>query len=111
MIYALRYTKLLVENGFTEDQANIALKVGLEIMNENFATKKDIQLSELALKSDMKEMESSIRSDMKEEFANVRSEMKDMESRLNASINNITLRLGSLMVVLFGMTISILKFV
>lgn len=89
MIYALRYTKLLVDNGFTEEQANIALQVGLEIMNDNFSTKQDIQLSELALKSDM----------------------KDMESRLNNSINSITIRLGSLMVVLFGMTISILKFI
>jgi hypothetical protein len=99
MIDAMRYTKDLVESGFTKDQADTSLKVFEEIMNQNFATKKDIQLSELALRSDLKESEMHIRSEMKEIEFNLRSEIKDVSVLINTVHDKIILKLGSLIVI------------
>ncbi|MBT4793222.1 MAG: hypothetical protein HON90_16740 [Halobacteriovoraceae bacterium] len=89
MINAMRYTEYLVDAGFTKEQADTAIKVGLELMDAKFATKQDIQLSELALRSDMKEMEHSIRSDMKESEDAIRSEMKEVETSIRSGIKEI----------------------
>ena len=85
----MRYTRDLEESGFTKEQANTALNVVLEIMNDNFATSKDIQLSELALRSDMERMETSILSDMKEMGAAIRSEMKEMETSIRSEMKEM----------------------
>ena len=124
MIDAMRYTKDLMGSGFTKDQANTSLKVFEEIMNQNFATKKDIKISEIAvrsdlklselgIRSDMKEMESGIRSDMKAEFSDVRFEMRtgfaQVRSDMSSLQDKITIRFTGVLIICMSVVIAAQK--
>lgn len=87
MFNALRYTEDLEKAGFTGEQAQASLKILIEVMNESFATKADLQ-------SAKSELEVSIRS--------VRSDLKALESTM-------TIRLGSMMVVGLGVIAALIK--
>ena len=76
MFNALRYTKILEEQGFTEGQAKASIEILIEIMNDQFATKADLKEFQLATKAQFKELQSKLTSDIKE-----------MESRLSSDIN------------------------
>ncbi len=89
MINAMSYTRDLEQGGLSKDQSNAIIKVLLEIMNQKFSTRSDIQLSELAIRSDMKEMENSIRSDMKEMENSIRSDMKEMENSIRSDMQEM----------------------
>jgi cell division protein ZapA (FtsZ GTPase activity inhibitor) len=132
MINALRYTKILQENGFSKEQASIALEVGLDIMHDKLCTKEDLKFTEQRLdykidqvelrldnKIDQVEQRLDNKIDQVEQRLNakidnleitLRKDMTKMESSLRSEIKDITLKLGSLMIILFGMGLSILKF-
>jgi hypothetical protein len=76
MFNALRYTEEMERAGFTRSHAETSVKLLIDVMNENFATKSDI----LMLKSDLQSVESSIR---------------ELEYRL-------TIKLGSMLVIGLG---------
>ena len=131
MFNALKYTNIMERAGFTKEQAETSLRILIEIMDQNFASKTDIQLSETNIRSDMKEMESSIRGDMKEMESSIRGDMKEMESsirndmkemehRLQIQINSLsseiksmadktTIRLSGVMVVCFSLFTALQK--
>jgi hypothetical protein len=118
LINALRYTEQLEEAGFTPEQAKSSVKIWMDLMNDNFATKFDVERSEFALRADMKAMENSLRSDMKEMESGIRSDMKEMESGIRSDMNDMgnslrmdmkslelrmTVKLGGLMVLGIGL--------
>jgi hypothetical protein len=84
----LRYTEDLEKAGFTPEQAKASLRLLIDVMNEEFATKSDLLLT---------------KSDLRSEIQSVRLDMQAMESRL-------TIRLGSMIaagVVALGVLIQI----
>ena len=90
----LTYAKKLREAGFTEQQAEAQAEALKAVVDDNLATKRDIEL----VRSDPKESElrrnheiALVRSDLKELEARITHEMKHMESR-------ITIRLGGMIV-------------
>jgi hypothetical protein len=87
MFNAIKYTQELEKAGFSRDQAEASVKLLIEVMDQNLATKSDLK----DLRSEIKELGSSIRSDMRE-----------IEYKL-------VFRLGSLMTVLIGVAVAILK--
>ena len=101
----LAYAKRLMAVGVPQEQAEVQSETISEIIESEFATKRDIYLltkdmkaMEVSLKRDMKEMDNSLKRDMKEmetslqnEILLVRKDMKAMELRLK---HDLTLRLG-----------------
>ena len=63
--------------GFTKSEAEAAIKVLLDIMNDEFSTKNDLNREITSLRHDMQLEFANVRHEMKEEFANVRHEMKE----------------------------------
>lgn len=87
MITLMRYTKDLEESGFSKKQANIVLKVLDEIMIDNFCTKKDLELTELRISS----------------------RIDKLENQLCSVQDKIIIKLSAVMVVLFGIALTIFK--
>ena len=60
MFNTLKYAKMLEEVGFSREQAETSIKILLEIMEENLATKLDIQLLSQTIQSDIKQFKSEM---------------------------------------------------
>lgn len=113
MFNVLIYTEELERGGFSKEQAASSMKVLVNVMNQEFASKFDLEKACLLLKQDLMgeigkvrqeigrvdQDVKSLRSEMREEFLKVRSEMVAMESRLT---NNLTLRMGGMMLACFS---------
>jgi predicted phage-related endonuclease len=83
------YVKKLVAGGFTERQAEAQTEALVAVIEENLATKQDIEL----IRRDMKELEASLRRDMKELETNLRRDMKELETNLRRDMKELELRL------------------
>lgn len=94
MFNALKYTQELEKAGFTREQAEASLKLLIEVMNENFATKSDL----LEIRSDLKQSELGLKSDI----AQLRSDIKEVEYRL-------TIKLGAMMTLAIGVTATLVR--
>lgn len=77
----LRYVKKLVAVGFTQPQAEVQAETMAEIIDDNLATKKDLEEIETSLKRDIKELDLKIE--------NVRSDLKRDIKELDLKIENI----------------------
>jgi hypothetical protein len=120
MFNALRYTKILEEAGFTKEMAEKAMFVIIEVMNDNFTTKNDLERTRILLEKRMDKLHAEnreefaklrgeissefakLRGETNSEFAEVRGDMKSLENRM-------TIKLGSLMVIGFSVMTTILK--
>ncbi len=91
MFNALKYTQELEKAGFTREQAEISMKLLIDIMNENFATKSDMKELELRLDSRIHSLE------LKTE-----SGFKELEYKL-------TIKLGTMITVAIGVTATLVK--
>ena len=115
--------------GFTKSEAEAAIKVLLDIMNDEFSTKNDLNREITSLRHDMqlefanvrhemkeefanvrhemKEEFANVRHEMQEEFANVRHEIKELETSIATLGDKLTIRLGAMMTaglaLIFGM--------
>ena len=120
MFDALKYTKRLERCGFTKEQAEEALSIGIEVMNENLATKQDIKNSRRdmqeikhELKRDMEELRQELKRDIGElrqqmlqgfKSINERFELYATKEDLAALQDRLTIRMGAM----FAATIAIL---
>ncbi len=95
MINLLLYTEKLEESGFTKEQANTTLKVLVDIMNQEFATKHDLERECLLIRQEIKDL----RSEMKTDMAILSKELSD----------KLTLRLGSMMIACFTIFFGLLQ--
>jgi hypothetical protein len=91
MINLLLYTEKLEESGFTKEQANTTLKVLVDIMNQEFATKHDLERECLLIRQEIKDL---------------RSEMK---FDITTMSNKLTIRLGSMMIACFTIFFGLLQ--
>ncbi|PIP93261.1 MAG: hypothetical protein COW00_12040 [Bdellovibrio sp. CG12_big_fil_rev_8_21_14_0_65_39_13] len=116
MLNALRYTRVLENAGFTEEQAKAAVDCWMEFMSAEFATKGDLKELEYTMRSSMKDIELKLdkRCDQLEQkidylakdFSsfqlNVEQKFIDIESKL-------TIKLGGIMVVGIGFLAALIK--
>jgi dsDNA-specific endonuclease/ATPase MutS2 len=127
MINSLKYTQNLEAVGFTRSQAETAVTMVSETMQNFTATKADLKEMEFALRTDMqathaelrqelqefrselKQEIQEVRSELKQEIQEVRSELKQEIQEVRTDIQDVrhemkqlesrmTLRLGGLMV-------------
>ena len=118
MINAFEKVIEFEKNGFTKAQGETIVKVSMDIMNQEFATKHDLFATKSELKSEIQQVRSElkseiqqVRSELKSEIQQVRSELKseiqELRSELNALGDRLTIRLGGMMTaglaIIFGM--------
>jgi hypothetical protein len=103
--------KRLVAAGFTETQAEAEVQVISELIEDQLATKRDIESIRLEIESirreiellrlDMKEMETGLRRDIASMETGLRRDMKQMETNIQRDIkeseSRMTIRLGLMM--------------
>lgn len=87
MFNAFKYTRALQEQGFTEGQAKTSIEILIEIMNDQFATKSDLEQLETRLHSEMKL---------------IRSDLETLEQKM-------TIKLGSMLAISIGIMTAIQK--
>ena len=100
------FVKELTQAGMPEEQAEVLARSQAMLIDEKLATKQDLKELELRLKRDiqeltrdMKELEANLTRDMKELEMRLTRDMKELELRLK---HDLTVRLGSMMVVAIG---------
>ena len=98
MFNALKYTQELEKAGFSHDQAEASVKLLIDVMNENFATKSDLKETETRLTS---------------AILDTRKEADFKFERLEASIREVeykmTIKLGTMMTLAIGVTATLMK--
>ena len=118
------FVKELTKAGMPEEQAEVLARSQATLIDEKLATKQDLKELELRLKRDMKELEANLtrdmqelKRDMKELEANLKRDMKELEMRLTRDMqemelrlkHDLTVRLGSMMVVAIGVVAALVK--
>ena len=116
MINSLKYTQNLEAVGFTRSQAETAVTMVSETMQNFTATKADLKEMEFALRTDMqathaelrqeiqefrselKQEIQEVRSELKQEIQEVRTDIQDVRHEMKQLESRMTLRLGGLMV-------------
>jgi hypothetical protein len=111
---ALKYTEELKRAGFSADQAEISVKVLIDAMNDNFATRSDltdlkVEFSELRADfSGLRAEFSELRSDMNVRFERVESSMRELEYKLTIKLGTM---MGTMLTLAIGLTAMIVRFV
>ena len=107
------FVKELTQAGMPEEQAEVLARSQAMLIDEKLATKQDLKELELRLKRDiqeltrdMKELEANLTRDMKELEMRLTRDMKELELRLK---HDLTVRLGSMMVVAIGGVAALVK--
>ena len=91
------FVKQLTEAGMPEPQAEVLARTQAALIDERLATKDDLQALELRLSNQIKELD-----------ARLNHQIREMESRLKY---DLTVRLGSMLVVIAGLVIATLKLI
>lgn len=91
------FVKQLTEAGMPEPQAEVLARTQAALIDERLATKDNLQALELRLSNQIKELE-----------ARLNHQIREMESRLKY---DLTVRLGSMLVVIAGLIIAVLKLI
>ncbi len=96
------FVKELTQAGMPEEQAEVLARSQATLIDEKLATKQDLKELELRLKRDIQEL----KRDMKELETRLTRDMQEMELRLK---HDLTVRLGSMMVVAIGVVAALVK--
>ena len=96
------FVKELTQAGMPEEQAEVLARSQATLIDEKLATKQDLKELELRLKRDIQEL----KRDMKELEMRLTRDMQEMELRLK---HDLTVRLGSMMVVAIGVVAALVK--
>ena len=84
--------------GFSREQAEASVKLLIDIMDQNLATKSDLK----ELFAEIQKAEIALGVELREAVTALRSELKDVQYKLITT-------LGSLMTALIGIAVAILK--
>ena len=121
MFNALKYTQELEKAGFTREQAEISMKLLIDIMNENFATKSDLMEMGLRLESRIQNIDSRFPS-LDSKFQALDSKIQNLESSLTYKMDSgfkeleykLTIKLatimGAMMTLAIGIIATLIKF-
>lgn len=122
MFDAVRYTQKLEEAGFSKKQAEESVKLLMEILNENLASKTDLKEVKIALQTDLKEVKTELQIDIQE----LRNEINAVETRLQNEMDRrflivdhhfetletkLLYKLGALMILIQGAFVTLAKFI
>ena len=100
------FVKELTQAGMPEAQAEVLARSQATLIDEKLATKQDLKELEACLTRDIKELEARLTRDIKELEDRLARDMRELELRLK---HDLTLRLGSMMVVAVGVVAALVK--
>ncbi len=100
------FVKELTQAGMPEAQAEVLARSQATLIDEKLATKQGLKELEVLLRRAMKELEVRFTRDMKDLEVRLTRAMKELELRLK---HDLTLRLGSMMVVAIGVVAALVK--
>ena len=100
------FVKELTQAGMPEAQAEVLARSQATLIDEKLATKQDLKELEAHLTRDLKELEARLTRDLKELEDRRTRDMRELELRLK---HDLTLRLGSMMVVAVGAVAVLVK--
>lgn len=116
MFNALKYSQELEKAGFSRDQAEASVKLLIEVMNENFATKSDLNETELklssailAVKSDLRETKLELESKIDSVDQKLDSVVQKFDSSIREVEYRLTIKLGTMMTLAIGVTATLMK--
>lgn len=89
-----------------EAQAEVLADSQAKLIDEKLATKHDLKELEARLTHDLKELEARLTHEMKELETRLTHEMKELETRLALQL---TIRMGSMLVVGIGVVATLIK--
>lgn len=109
MIDTLRYTSRLEGAGFNKKQAEESVKILVEVMETNLATKIDIIKLENEMNNRFLKVENEIKS-TKESLQNeIKNSAIHLESKIEKVKDNMTIKLGSMLIIAVIVLAAIIK--
>lgn len=94
----------LEKAGFTKEQAQKSVKIWMEFMDNNFATKADLKELQYVVKFDLNEVEKELKSEidrlekkMDAEFSKIDKELVLIRAQFPELENKLVIKLGSMM--------------
>lgn len=107
MFNTLKYVKKLEEVGITRQQAEAHIQIVSEIMENNLATRQDMNDLRQEFKQDM--------SEMRHEIAELRHELKHeislLDQKMIQSEQRLTIKLGTIVSIAMGAAVALMKLV
>ena len=122
MFDSLTYTEKLKEAGFTKDQAEKSIKLLMEIMDSNLATKtemndlqKEINDLRMEMRSSIEKMVSktdfiNFKNDIDKRFSEVDKNFFQIHHRFETLEFKLVVKLGALMIIIQGAFLSLAKY-
>jgi hypothetical protein len=113
MFNALKYNEILRKAGWDKDQATGLLEVVSDMADQNFATKKDLEIISTEIRKDMQITSSNLQKDMDIISADLRkdiqiisseirsefkTEIQRLDNKIDSVADKIVIRLGTLIV-------------
>jgi hypothetical protein len=124
MIHALRYAEKLEKAGFSKEQAKASIQIWIDLMDQNFATKgdfkeyyfmtkndwlllrhefkEDLEVLRGEVKADIAELRAEVKVDVAALRAEVKADIAEVRSDMRSLENRLTIKLGAMMAVSFG---------
>ncbi len=111
------FVKRLTQAGMPESQAEVLADSQAQLIDEKLATKHDLKELEARLTHQMKELETRLTHQMKELETQLTHQMKELEAQFNYQMKELearltlqlTIRLGSMLVVGIGVVATLVK--
>jgi len=106
MLNALRYTRVLENAGFTEEQAKAAVDCWMEFMSAEFATKGDLKELEYTTRSALKDLEYNVNKRLDQvdiKLEQIDQKFDQIDQKLEKHELKLTIKLGVIM--LSGITV------
>ncbi len=111
------FVKRLTQAGMPEAQAEVLADSQAKLIDEKLSTKYDLKELETQLTHEMKELETRLTHEMEELETRLTHEMKELETRLTHEMKELetrlalqlTIRMGSMLVVGIGVAATLIK--
>jgi len=106
MLNALRYTRILENAGFTEEQSKAAVDCWMEFMSAEFVTKGDLKELEYTTRSAIKDLEYNMNKRFDQvdlRFEQIENRFEQIDQKFEKHELKLTIKLGVIM--LSGITV------
>ena len=89
MFDAIGYSQKLEEAGFSKKQAEESVKLQMDIINENFASKTDLKEVRIVLQNEIKDLRTELKGDIKELKTELKGDIKELRTELKGDIKEL----------------------
>ena len=101
-----KYVKRLTAVGMPEKQAEVIAYEQRSLIEDQLATKRDIEELRAATKRDIEELRAEVKRDIEELRAEVKRDIAEVKRDIKESEQRLIIRLGGMMVAGFGVMIA-----